>query len=45
MAITKQEFRTIKILEEDYRKLKRWSANRDMKMYEVVRDLFKIKSK
>jgi len=32
----KQKFRSIKISEESYLKLKKWSAVRDIKLYELV---------
>jgi len=32
------KFRTIKILETDYFKIKKWSALQDKKLYEVVND-------
>lgn len=33
----KNKYRTIKILESDYKKIKKWAAIRDMKMYEIVK--------
>lgn len=36
--MSESRFRTIKILESDYLKIKRWSALQDKKLYEVVHD-------
>lgn len=38
MPQSPSKFRTIKILEEDYLKIRKWSALQDKKMYEVVHD-------
>lgn len=32
----KSKFRTIKIREKDYKKIKKWAAIRDMYIYDVV---------
>ena len=39
----KSKYRTIKILEKDYLKIKKWAAVRDMKIYEVVGELINTK--
>lgn len=36
MKKVKKKFRTMKVLEEDYLKVKKWSAIRDIKIYEVI---------
>lgn len=35
------EFKSVKILKSDWKKLKKWSAVRDIKIYEIISQLVK----
>lgn len=43
MKKQKQKFKTIKILESDYKKIRKWAFIREMKIYEVIALLTKKK--